>query len=117
ARWRSGPTGIASRSPLLSGSSGHSEGGCLRAIEQAGAQSVRSDGASIVVVMAEQVLYRRPSLLLFALEIPRATADAAVLGPAWPPLRLAPHGDGHPVLTLPGFCGSLPTGWRSRRAR
>jgi len=67
--------------------------------------------------MAEQVLYRRPSLLLFALEIPRATADAAVLGPAWPLLRLAPHGDGHPVLTLPGFCGSLPTGWRSRRAR
>ncbi|HEY1633923.1 MAG TPA: alpha/beta hydrolase [Acidimicrobiales bacterium] len=56
--------------------------------------------------MAEQVLYRRPSSLLFALEIPRATADAAVLGPAWPVLRLAPHGDGHPVLTLPGFTAS-----------
>jgi pimeloyl-ACP methyl ester carboxylesterase len=64
------------------------------------------DGTTIVVAMAEQVLYRRPSLLLFALEIPRATADAAVLGPAWPVLRLAPHGDGHPVLTLPGFTAS-----------
>jgi len=56
--------------------------------------------------MADQVLYQRPSPLLLALEIPRATADAAVLGPAWPVLRLAPHGDGHPVLTLPGFTAS-----------
>jgi pimeloyl-ACP methyl ester carboxylesterase len=56
--------------------------------------------------MAEQALYRRPSPLLLALEIPRATADAVVLGPAWPLLRLAPRGDGHPVLTLPGFTAS-----------
>lgn len=56
--------------------------------------------------MAEQAPYRRPSPLLLALEIPRATADAAVLGPTWPVLRLAPRGDGHPVLTLPGFIAS-----------
>lgn len=56
--------------------------------------------------MAEQALYRRPSTLLFALEIPRATAAAAVLGPAWLVLRLAPRGDGHPVLILPGFTAS-----------
>lgn len=56
--------------------------------------------------MAEQTLYRRPSSVLLALEIPRATADAAALGPAWPLLRLAPRGDGHPVLTLPGFTAS-----------
>ena len=44
--------------------------------------------------------------MLFALEIPRASVDAALLGPAWLLLRLAPHGDGHPVLVLPGFTAS-----------
>jgi pimeloyl-ACP methyl ester carboxylesterase len=61
---------------------------------------------TIVARMAQGDAYRRPSPALFALEIPRATVDAAVLGPAWPVLKLAPHGDGHPVLVLPGFTAS-----------
>ena len=44
-----------------------------------------------------------PSLLLFALEGQRAVLEAASLLPASPLLGLAPTGDGHPVLVLPGF--------------
>jgi pimeloyl-ACP methyl ester carboxylesterase len=43
----------------------------------------------------------RPFLL--ALEGPRAFAEAAFGVAAWPALRTAPRGDGHPVLVLPGF--------------
>lgn len=75
-------------------------------ISQPRALGPRLDGTAIVVNMAQREDYRRPSPVLFALEIPRATADAVVLGPAWPVLRCAPHGDGHPVLVLPGFTAS-----------
>lgn len=43
-----------------------------------------------------------PSPLLQVLEI-RAAGELAATLAAWPLLRLAPHGDGHPVLVLPGL--------------
>jgi pimeloyl-ACP methyl ester carboxylesterase len=44
-----------------------------------------------------------PHRLLTALEWPRAAFEAATLPAAWPVLRSAPRGDGHPVLVLPGY--------------
>ncbi len=42
--------------------------------------------------------------LLLGLEWPRAFAEASTLpAAAWPLLRTAPRGDGHPVLVLPGY--------------
>jgi pimeloyl-ACP methyl ester carboxylesterase len=38
-------------------------------------------------------------------EAPRALLEMATLPYAWPMLMSAPHGDGHPVLLLPGFMG------------
>ena len=46
---------------------------------------------------------RSPHRLLTALEWPRAAFEAATLPAAWPVLRSAPRGDGHPVLVLPGY--------------
>jgi pimeloyl-ACP methyl ester carboxylesterase len=46
-----------------------------------------------------------PSLALLALE-GRAWLELAALLAVWPALTLAPRGDGHPVLVLPGFLGS-----------
>lgn len=43
---------------------------------------------------------------LALVEGPRALAELASLVPAAPYLLLAPRGDGHPVLVLPGFGGS-----------
>ncbi|HEY2387476.1 MAG TPA: alpha/beta hydrolase [Candidatus Binatia bacterium] len=43
-----------------------------------------------------------PSPFLFPLE-GRAWLELAALAPAWPFLRRAPRGDGHPVLVLPGW--------------
>lgn len=43
-----------------------------------------------------------PAPALLALE-GRAWLELAALLPAWPLLARAPHGDGHPVLVLPGF--------------
>ena len=45
---------------------------------------------------------RRPSRSLLFLE-GRAFLELAALLPAYPVLRRAPRGDGHPVLVLPGF--------------
>lgn len=42
---------------------------------------------------------------LALMEAPRALAELAWLVPAAPYLALAPRGDGHPVLVLPGFGG------------
>ena len=50
----------------------------------------------------------RPSALNSALEL-RCFAELAVLPWMWPLLSMAPHGDGHPVLLLPGFMGSEVT--------
>lgn len=44
-----------------------------------------------------------PSRLLALTELPRALAEFASLPLALPLLARAPHGDGHPVLVLPGF--------------
>ena len=46
-----------------------------------------------------------PPWQLMAMEGARALRDIAVLPAAAPFLRLAPFGDGHPVLVLPGFLG------------
>lgn len=48
-----------------------------------------------------------PSLWLAATELPRAVADASLFA-AWLPtlLAVAPRGDGHPVLVLPGLLAS-----------
>jgi len=55
------------------------------------------------------VALRRPGYLL-GLEIPRAAVEAASVVPAMPLLALAPRGDGHPVLVLPGLAaGDLST--------
>ncbi len=46
-----------------------------------------------------------PNLLLLALEF-RAFWEASTLVPAWPVLRRAPVGDGHPVIIFPGLSAS-----------
>jgi pimeloyl-ACP methyl ester carboxylesterase len=50
----------------------------------------------------------RPSALSSALEL-RVLAEMAILPWTWPLLSMAPRGDGHPVLLLPGFMGSEVT--------
>ncbi len=56
-----------------------------------------------------EVSIRAPSPLLFALE-GRAAFEWAACALAWPWLRQAPRGDGHPVLVLPGLmAGDLST--------
>src|SRR6516165_3206796 len=52
--------------------------------------------------MAEMVRIARPNPRLLPLE-GRALFELAALLPAYPFLRRAPRGDGHPVLVLPGF--------------
>src|SRR6185369_14669545 len=54
-----------------------------------------------------------PSPLLLPLE-GRAWLEFAALAPAWPLLRRAPRGDGHPVLVLPGW---LASDWSTRALR
>jgi pimeloyl-ACP methyl ester carboxylesterase len=54
----------------------------------------------------DAVSFRRPGLGLLALEAPRAVAELGAFGAALPLLRLAPRGDGHPVVVLPGFMAS-----------
>lgn len=49
---------------------------------------------------------RPPSALLALTELPRALAELGSLAPAAPLLALAPRGDGHPVMVLPGFVTS-----------
>lgn len=44
-----------------------------------------------------------PPALLFALELPRALVEFGAFCAAAPALQLAPRGDGHAVLVLPGF--------------
>jgi hypothetical protein len=48
----------------------------------------------------------RPHPLLLATEAPRAVAELAWFGASRRLLARAPHGDGHPVLVLPGFLAS-----------
>ncbi len=54
---------------------------------------------------SQQPAIRRPPFGLLLLE-GRALLEMAALLPAAPLLRRAPHGDGHPVLVLPGFMTS-----------
>ena len=46
-----------------------------------------------------------PSVWLLAMEF-RAFWEASTLMPAWPVLRRAPTGDGHPVIVFPGLSAS-----------
>jgi hypothetical protein len=55
--------------------------------------------------MSESAPIPRPNPRLLPLE-GRALFELAALLPAYPFLRRAPHGDGHPVLVLPGFMAS-----------
>lgn len=55
--------------------------------------------------MSEPVRIPRPNARLLPLE-GRALFELAALLPAYPFLRRAPAGDGHPVLVLPGFMAS-----------
>ncbi len=56
-------------------------------------------------VMAD-VRARRPTAALALAEIPRAVSELGALIPTAPILSLAPRGDGHRVLVLPGLGGS-----------
>ncbi len=47
-----------------------------------------------------------PNLFFAFAELPRALLEFASLLPAHPILKHAPEGDGHPVMTLPGFRGT-----------
>ena len=59
--------------------------------------------------MSESARIPRPNARLLPLE-GRALFELAALLPAYPFLRRAPAGDGHPVLVLPGFmAGDLST--------
>jgi pimeloyl-ACP methyl ester carboxylesterase len=55
-----------------------------------------------------------PSTLLLALE-GRAWLEWGSLALAWPWLRQAPKGDGHPVLVLPGLVAGDASTWPLRR--
>lgn len=54
-------------------------------------------------MMADRTDARRPSRLLLALETPRSAIEFAAFAAAWPVAGLAPRGDGHGVLVLPGW--------------
>jgi pimeloyl-ACP methyl ester carboxylesterase len=56
-----------------------------------------------VVESLDSVSIRPPSLLLALVEGQRALAELATLPVASPLLAMAPRGDGHPVMVLPGF--------------
>ena len=49
---------------------------------------------------------RRPAAALALAELPRAVSELGALIPSVPILSLAPRGDGHRVLVLPGLGGS-----------
>jgi pimeloyl-ACP methyl ester carboxylesterase len=55
---------------------------------------------------ARKATAKAPSWLLSLLEVPRALSEAATLIPARSMLKKLPKGDGHPVITLPGFLAS-----------
>lgn len=57
-------------------------------------------------VAASEAAAKAPSWLLSLLEIPRALSEAASLIPTRSMLKKLPKGDGHPVITLPGFLAS-----------
>ena len=54
-----------------------------------------------------------PSRLLLALES-RAVLEWASFAFAWPWLKRAPKGDGHPVLVLPGLIAGDASTWPLR---
>lgn len=67
---------------------------------------MREKSASSASEIASKAAAKAPSWLLGLLEIPRALTEAASLIPARSWLRGLPAGDGHPVITLPGFLAS-----------
>lgn len=61
---------------------------------------------STASVMTNNDGVKAPSWLLALLEIPRALTEASTLIPAGAMLKRLPQGDGHAVMTLPGFLAS-----------
>ena len=57
---------------------------------------------------------KAPSMLLLAME-GRAMFEWASFALAWPLLKSAPRGDGHPVLVLPGLCAGDHSTYPLRR--
>lgn len=53
--------------------------------------------------------WRKPAAVLTALEPTRAWVEFGAYMSTWPALRLAPRGDGHPVIVLPGFFAGDPS--------
>jgi pimeloyl-ACP methyl ester carboxylesterase len=64
--------------------------------------------------MSQAAAPKPPSRLLLALET-RAVLEWASLPLAWPWLKRAPRGDGHPVLVLPGLLAGDGSTWPLRR--
>ncbi|MBI1211062.1 MAG: alpha/beta fold hydrolase [Alphaproteobacteria bacterium] len=58
---------------------------------------------AVVEAFDSSVAIKPPSIGLALIEGQRALAELATLPVASPLLRLAPGGDGHPVMVLPGF--------------
>jgi pimeloyl-ACP methyl ester carboxylesterase len=58
---------------------------------------------AVVEAFDPSVAIKPPSIALALVEGQRALAELATLPVASPLLRLAPSGDGHPVMVLPGF--------------
>ncbi len=73
-----------------------------------------SKSASAADVLTEEEEVKAPSWLLALLEIPRALSEATTLIPARAMLSGLPQGDGHAVMTIPGF---LATGSSMRVVR
>jgi|CXWL01.1.fsa_nt_gi pimeloyl-ACP methyl ester carboxylesterase len=62
---------------------------------------------------AVEVSHKAPSPFLLALEA-RAVFEWAAYVMAWPWMRFAPKGDGHPVLVLPGLIAGDTSTWPLR---
>lgn len=67
---------------------------------------MREKAENSLGVITGKAAAKAPSWLLSLLEIPRALSEAASLIPARSMLKKLPKGDGHPVITLPGFLAS-----------
>ena len=70
------------------------------------ARTVTAEGGEqekVCVQSQADTVTRPPSPLLALTELPRALAEFGTIPWAAPMLMMAPRGDGHPVLVLPGF--------------
>ena len=68
--------------------------------------SVSKEAPQVATTLLGDPPLQAPSWLLGLLEFPRALSEASSLIPARSLLRKLPEGDGHAVMTLPGFLAS-----------